>query len=228
MQTVNKRLLCWLVLLTLGAMNLQAASNAGRSTKNRFFLLSKYTKDEVNIDEKAFAATHAEIARNGAKVYRNGQTYHVLVPWKALYIRGTDNLVENGGTFVNNLANFLGFYDIEYMKITGFYPTAKVHEQSGRPELPADSVAQQQAARLVTKMQHANKRVAKVSISVADVILHTPPFINEQYRQQDTSNIVDPQAWFSELRESVIAVQDDSRSPTIYEDGGALIEFKKY
>ena len=77
-------------------------------------------------------------------------------------------------------------------------------------------------------MQHANKRVAKVSISVADVILHTPSFINEQYRQQDTTNMVDPQAWFSELRESVIAVQDDSRSPTIYEDGGALIEFKKY
>ena len=227
MQTVNKYLLCWLVLLTLGAVSLQAAPNAGRSTKNRFFLLSKYTKNEVNIDEKAFKATHAEIARNGARVYKNGQTYHVLVPWKALYIRGTDNLVNNGDVFVRSLASFLSFYDIEYMKIKGFYPPVDEHDASSRPQLPADSVAQQQAARLVTKMQHANKRIAKVSISVSDAIQHTPSLINEQHAQ-NRANTTGPQAWFSELKDSVIVVQDDSRSPTIYDDGGALIEFKKY
>lgn len=216
-------------MISLSMCDLVAQASTGRSTKNRFFLLSKYTPDKVSIDKAAFAQSHNEIASRGVSVYRNGQTYHVIVPWKSLFITRTDNLTKQGQDTVKYLSQFLGFYRIEYMQLTGFYPAVPTQNKSGdnSKTLPANLVAQRQASRLVVAMQKSTPSIARVSISVSDEIIKTPSFISA-LNEDAIPKIADPGAWFSVLKNSVIEVQDDSQSPTLFNDGGVIIRFKKY
>ena len=76
-------------------------------------------------------------------------------------------------------------------------------------------------------MQKANANISRVSISVSEEILKTPSFISA-LNQDELPKAADPGAWFSVLKNSVIEVHDDSKSPTIFDDGGVIIRFKKY
>ncbi len=221
--------LCWLSMISLSMCDLVAQASAGRSTKNRFFLLSQYTPDEISIDKKAFAQSHKEIASRGVSVYRNGETYYVIVPWKSLFITRTDNLTKQGQDTAKYLSQFLSFYRIEYMQLTGFYPTVSAQDEpeDNKKSLPGDLVAQRQASRLVVAMQKSKPSIARVSISVSDEIIKTPSFISA-LNEDAIPKIADPGAWFSVLKNSVIEVHDESQSPTLFNDGGVIIRFKKY
>ena len=236
------------MLLSLCCMKIDAETLAGRSTKNRFYLLSKYTKEEPNINRQEFAQAYNHIAQRGTLVYRNGQTYHVLVPLRELFIKGTDNYAHGGKDLVANLASFLSFYNIEYIKLVGLYhdnaePEAPASKNSGlkgdhgkqvtakldkKPrQLPADLVSLRQTSRLVTFLQKTDTQFSRINISVTDEIESHPSFLSQPLVLPDNGReTLTPAHLLRALRSKISSGDLEESTEEIFSDGAIMMEFK--
>lgn len=236
------------ILLSLYILKADAQTLAGRSTKNRFYLLSKYTKEDPNIDKNEFIEAYNHIAQKGALVYRNGQTYHVLLPLRELFVKGTDNYVHGGKSFVANLASFLNFYDIEYIKLVGLYhdhtmPEVPAAKNSGLKgdhgkqsatqlekklrHLPADLVSLKQTSSLVSFLQKTDTKFGRVNISVTDKIEAHPGFLSQPLvLPDDNKDTLTPAHLVKALKSKISSGDLEETTAEIYSDGAIMMEFK--
>lgn len=234
------------------AMSCLAKVKSSGNKRHQFFLMSTYTKDDAEISRDEFSKLHQRIVKKGIVVYRNGQTYSVLVPLKNIYKKGTSNYKDDGKEAVKDLADFLGFYDVEYMQFTGMvFRPEQVKEKSDkglktsyngagkedkklssdlkrknrtlRPEL----VSLKQTSDMVREMRRVNKSFAGIAVSITEEVDRNQELmhglaiaVNDQI--MDTNNKIEAAA--TVIQEVVTGKEDLG----VYEDGGILIEFKKY
>ena len=232
-------------------MNCQARTALKSQNKHRFYLLSTYTPDDVKIDKQKFSDSYRSIAKRGIIVYRNGQSYSVLVPVKSIYLKGSSNYTSNGKQTISDLGKFLSFYDADFMRFTGLavkeaIQDSKVPEThsglkgdygsnkkiksdlSRQPrKVSTQLIALKQTSTMVAALRSMSRKMANIGISVTEEIERNSVF---NKGVSDKANMAMTSA-NSRLENASMILQEvsiGSEDLGIYADGAILIEFKKY
>lgn len=237
-----------------GVASILAVSCLGKikspgSKRHQFFLTSAYTRNDVEINEDEFNKLYQGLAKQGVVVYRNGQTYNILVPLRKIYTTGTSNYKSGGEQIVKDLANFLGLYSVEYMSFTGvMFKSESLKEESNKglktsyksgnkaissdlkrenKILKPELVSLKQTSNMVRDMRKINKSFAGVAVSITDEIdkkqslMHELAMaVNDQIMR--VNNKIEAASIL--IREVV----DGAEDLHAYADGGIMVEFKKF
>lgn len=245
------RLVILLTVVSAMTVNIQAASRLKSPSKHRFYLLSTYTPDDVSVSKQKFSNSYQNISKQGILVYRNGQTYSVLVPVMKIYNKGSANYATNGEKTLRELSQFLAYYDVDFMSFTGISFTEEAHEEAGAAavsglkgdykkhrgmktnlsrqprKIAPRIIALKQTSKMVKAMKTMQKKMLNIGISVTTEIEKNSAFMKGI---SDNVNSTMSSAKSSLETASMIAqeIAAGSQDLGIYDDGAILIEFKKY
>lgn len=242
------------ILAALCAVGAQAGMLKKRK-KHRYFLLSAYTQQEEVINKETFATLYNKLVMRGIIVYRNGQTYKVLVPLKQLYQRGTVQHTSQGKTVIKELGEFLQLYDIELMKVTGFYmekdkttsttaemneanvaglkgdynQQAKIKSDVKRQEraLDPELVSLKQASRLTEALLESSPKLEKIDVAVTSAYEKNHVF-DEGVERKANERMHESSTFAEKLNMTANAILSGTDNQKFYEHGAIQIDFKKY
>jgi hypothetical protein len=251
MISMRKRVFLMMLAVICG-MSTQAI--AAKRNKHRFFLLTAYTQHEEVINKEKFTSLYNKLVMQGVVVYRNGQTYKVMVPLKQLYRKGTVQYTDKGKVLVSDLSAFLQLYDIELMKVTGYYvekeKVAEAKEEMMEAEsglkgdfgktkviksdvqrenrtLDPELVSLKQASRFTSALIEKSPKLEKIDVSVTASYEKNHVF-EEGVERKANERMQESSSLFEKLNITANAILAGTDNQKFFEHGAIQIDFKKY
>ena len=225
--------------------------------RHQFFLTSAYTKEDLSIKEEDFSNAYQRIIKQGIIVYRNGQTYSVLVPLERIYKKGTSEYKSGGQEAVKDLVGFLDFYDAEYMSFSGLvFRSEEVKSEEGKEKsttglktdisagkrvskkitsdlmrkkiiLKPELVKLKQTSRMVSDMRKLNKNFAGIAVSITEEIDKNQALM-DGVAIAVNDQIMGMSNKIDVASQIIQEVIDGREDLGAYDNGAILIEFKKF
>lgn len=251
MVSMRKRVFLVMLAVMCGATT---QTLAAKRNKHRFFLLTAYTQPEDIINKEKFTTLYNKLVMRGVVVYRNGQTYKVMVPLKQLYRKGTVQYTEKGKELVSDLSAFLQLYDIELMKVTGYYiekdktsEHKEAHQETvtglkgdfGKEKviktevkredrtLDPELVSLKQASRLTNALIDKSPKLEKIDVSVTSAYEKNHVF-EEGVERKANERMQESSNLFEKLNITANAILAGTENQKYFEHGAIQIDFKKY
>ena len=235
------------------ATQISAADKLDSSqSRHRFYLLSTYTADKPIVNKQAFAEAYRKISAKGLIVYRNGQTYRILVPLKQIYRKDSANYTSTGQETLKDLSTFLAFYRAEFMQFAGIGFEEKVADDSMQADgksgfkgdykgykkittdltrkprhVSAKLVKLKQTASMVEALKQMDRRIANVGIAITDEMPEQQVFMHG-VAEEAGARMTTAKSRMASLNLIIQEVLTGSEDIGLYKDGSVLIEFKKY
>ena len=106
--------------LTLALLSLASPVQAAKKMRE-YYIRKEYTPEATHVNKKIYNKVEAAMTKLGVAIYRNGETYQILIPHNVLFNKHSSNFNNNAEKAIAIVKKWLSFYAINEVHYTALY-----------------------------------------------------------------------------------------------------------
>ena len=160
------------VMLGLTATAKQSNCGSNHSCKKVFYLLSDYHEDDKNIDKHAFIETTQALFKEGAVIYRIGDTIKVYMPHDDLFFKRSSNLKPGQDKKWRALGTLIDIYKPSQIIFKALVANGNIYNPD-KPVVDDLDLARKQTS-LMSRKLHLDSRLRNIEFITSDSTIESP------------------------------------------------------